>query len=135
MQFLILCLFLAVVSSTFAAPQTPQSVLKSEGYKFVMKDSTGEIYYRPREVKKDDGIVWYSTTRLLTKTTSTGRKHSLVSDYTVMGCKEHKAALLGVHTVPYIGKASYKDLSKKLTEKSFRNFTTLDTKMFKLLCK
>lgn len=107
MKYLILSLFLV---STIAVAKTPQEILREEGFVLVSKESGKEGYYRPKEVKKHDGIVYYSTTIFYT---AGSNKYGLKSNYDAIACKEKKVIRLGIHNVPYIGKSSYTDLTKK----------------------
>ena len=107
MKYLILSLLLV---STITIAKTPQQILKEEGFVFVTKEANKEIYYRPKEVKKHDGIVYYSTTIFYT---AGSNKYGLKSNYDAIACKEKKVVHLGIHNVPYIGKSSYTDLTKK----------------------
>lgn len=107
MKYLILSLFLV---STIVVAKTPQEILREEGFVLVSKESGKDIYYRPKEVKKHDGIVYYSTTIFYT---AGSNKYGLKSNYDAIACKEKKVIRLGIHNVPYIGKSSYTDLTKK----------------------
>ena len=107
MKYLILSLFLV---STIAVAKTPQEILREEGFVLASKESGKEVYYRPKEVKKHDGIVYYSTTIFYT---AGSNKYGLKSNYDAIACKEKKVIRLGIHNVPYIGKSSYPDLTKK----------------------
>ena len=107
MKYLILSLFLV---STIAVAKTPQEILREEGFVLVSKESGKEVYYRPKEVKRNDGIVYYSTTIFYT---AGSNKYGLKSNYDAIACKEKKVVRLGIHSVPYIGKSSYTDLTKK----------------------
>ena len=107
MKYLILSLFLV---STLAVAKTPQEILKEEGFVLFSKESSKDVYYRPKEVKKHDGIVYYSTTIFYT---AGSNKYGLKSNYDAIACKEKKVVRLGIHNVPYIGKSSYTDLTKK----------------------
>lgn len=107
MKYLILSLSLLL--STITVAKTPQDVLREEGYVLVSKESGKEVYYRPKEVKKHDAIA----------------------------CKEKKVIRLGVHNVPYIGKASYTDFTKKgIKETSIKPYqTNTDRVMASKLCR
>ena len=107
MKYLILSLFLV---STISVAKTPQEILREEGFVLVSKESSKDVYYRPKEVKKHDGIVYYSTTIFYT---ADSNKYGLKSNYDAIACKEKKVVRLGIHNVPYIGKSSYTDLTKK----------------------
>ena len=129
MKYLILSLFLV---STIAVAKTPQEILRDEGFVLVSKESGKEVYYRPKEVKKHDGIVYYSTTTFFTNVSN---KYSLESKYVALACKEQKIIWLGIHKVPYIGKSSYKDLTKNgIKDKDIKPLTSLDRKMYSKLC-
>ena len=129
MKYLILSLFLV---STIAVAKTPQEILREEGFVLVSKESGKEVYYRPNEVKKHDGIVYYSTTIFFTNGSN---KYSLESKYVALACKEQKIIWLGIHKVPYIGKSSYKDLTKNgIKDKDIKPLTSLDRKMYSKLC-
>lgn len=129
MKYLILSLFLV---STLAVAKTPQEILKEEGFVLVSKESSKDVYYRPKEVKKHDGIVYYSTTKFFTNGSN---KYSLESNYVALACKEQKIIWLGIHKVPYIGKSSYKDLTKNgIKGKDIKPLTSLDRKMYSKLC-
>lgn len=129
MKYLILSLFLV---STIAVAKTPQEILRKEGFVLVSKESGKEVYYRPKEVKKHDGIVYYSTTIFFTNGSN---KYSLESKYVALSCKEQKIIWLGIHKVPYIGKSSYKDLTKNgIKDKDIKPLTSLDRKMYSKLC-
>lgn len=113
--------------------KTPQEILRQEGFSLVTKESGKEVYYRPKEVKKFDGIVYYSNTTFFT---NGSEKYSLRSDYMALACKERRILKVGVHTVPYIGRSSYKDLTKKgIKDSDFKQLTTLDKRMYAKLCK
>lgn len=127
----LLLLLLLIASNVIA--QTPQQIMKSSGFVFVVKESNKEIYYRPNEVKKHDGIVYYSTTIFLT---SGSGKYSLRSDYMALACKERRILKVGIHNVPYIGKSSYQDLTKRgIKDSDFKQLTVLDKRMHAKLCK
>ena len=129
MKYLILSLFLV---STIVVAKTPQEILRDEGFVLVSKESGKEVYYRPKEVKKHDGIVYYSTTTFFTNVSN---KYSLESKYVALACKEQKIIWLGIHKVPYIGKSSYKDLTKNgIKDKDIKPLTSLDRKMYSKLC-
>lgn len=131
MKYLILSLFLV---STIAVAKTPQEILREEGFVLVSKESGKEVYYRPKEVKKHDGIVYYSTTIFYT---AGSNKYGLKSNYDAIACKEKKVIRLGVHNVPYIGKASYTDFTKKgIKETSIKPYqTNTDRVMASKLCR
>lgn len=129
MKYLILSLFFV---STIAVAKTPQEILREEGFVLVSKESGKEVYYRPKEVKRNDGIVYYSTTIFYTAGSS---KYGLKSNYDAITCKEKKVVRLGIHNVPYIGKSSYKDLTKNgIKGKDIKPLTSLDRKMYSKLC-
>ena len=129
MKYLILSLLLV---STITIAKTPQQILKEEGFVFVTKEANKEIYYRPKEVKHYDGFAYYSTTKFFTNGSN---KYSLESNYVALACKEQKIIWLGIHKVPYIGKSSYKDLTKNgIKDKDIKPLTSLDRKMYSKLC-
>lgn len=129
MKYLILSLFLV---STIVGAKTPQEILRDEGFVLVSKESGKEVYYRPKEVKRNDGIVYYSTTKFFTNGSN---KYSLESNYVALACKEQKIIWLGIHKVPYIGKSSYKNLTNNgIKEKDIKPLTSLDRKMHSKLC-
>lgn len=127
-----LVILLSILFTTTVHAQTPQQILRSEGFVLVTKENGKEIYYRPKEVKKHDGIVYYSTTTFFTNGSN---KYSLESNYVALACKEQKIIWLGIHKVPYIGKSSYKDLTKNgIKDKDIKPLTSLDRKMYSKLC-
>lgn len=127
-----LVIILSILFTTNVEAQTPQQILRSEGFVLVTKENDKEIYYRPNEVKKHDGIVYYSTTKFFTNGSN---KYSLESNYVALACKEQKIIWLGIHKVPYIGKSSYKDLTKNgIKDKDIKPLTSLDRKMHSKLC-
>lgn len=127
-----LVILLSILFTTTVHAQTVQQILKSEGFVLVTKENGKEIYYRPKEVKKHDGIVYYSTTTFFTNGSN---KYSLESKYVALTCKEQKIIWLGIHKVPYIGKSSYKDLTKNgIKDKDIKLLTSLDRKMYSKLC-
>lgn len=127
-----LVIFILLLSTNVIA-KTPQQILKEDGFVFVTKEADKEIYYRPKEVKKYDGIVYYSTTILKT---SGANKYGLRSDYMALGCKEKLVLKTGIHNVPYIGKSSYTDLTKKgVKGTDFKPLSALDKRMHAKLCK
>lgn len=92
-----------------ASAATPDQILQQNGYTFLTTDRNKKIYYRTREVKRrPGGVVWYSTTEVMTN----NGKHGLKSYYTAMLCKEERVVTMGIHTVPFVGKATYKDFTK-----------------------
>lgn len=131
MHIIILCLMVVFISNSTVA-QTPENILKGEGFVLITKESGKDIYYRPKEVKRYDGIVYYSTTTFFTNGSN---KYSLESKYVALACKEQKIIWLGIHKVPYIGKSSYKDLTKNgIKDKDIKPLTSLDRKMYSKLC-
>ena len=130
MKYLILSLFLV---STIAVAKTPQQILKEEGFVFVTKEANKEIYYRPKEVKHYDGFAYYSTTKFFTNGSN---KYSLESNYVALACKEQKIIWLGIHKVPYFGKSSYTDLTKKgIKATDVKPLSKLDTIMYRKVCR
>lgn len=127
---LTLCCLLSSVSFS----KTIDSVLKEEGFKLIMTENGKDIYYRPKEVQKDNGVVYYSTTTFFT---GGENKYGLRSYYEAIGCKEKQIIHLGVHNVPYIGKSSYKDLTRHgIKNSDVKNINSeLDQIMYKKLCK
>ena len=91
MKYLILSLFLV---STIAVAKTPQEILREEGFVLASKESGKEVYYRPKEVKKHDGIVYYSTTIFYT---AGSNKYGLKSNYDAIACKEKKVIRLSIN--------------------------------------
>lgn len=135
MKYFLLALMFVIMSSAFAE-QTPQTILKSEGFVLVTKQNGKEIYYRPKEVSRSDGIAYYSTTIFYTKNINGQLKYSLKSEYKALGCKEKRVFVTGVHTVPYIGKASFKNnVTKSLKDSNFKSLNTLDSIMYSKVCK
>lgn len=128
-----LFIFLSLLVTEAYAFQTPQQIMSSEGFVLVTKDAGRDIYYRPKEVKSGDGFVYYSTTTFFK---SGSNKYGLRSEYMSIACKEKKAIKLGLHVVPYIGKSSYTDYTKKgIKESDFKSLTALDKIMSNKLCK
>ena len=129
MKHLILSLFLV---STIAVAKTPQEILRDEGFVLVSKESGKEIYYRPKEVKHYDGFAYYSTTKFFT---NGKQRYSLESDYVALECNEKKIIKLGIHKVPYFGKSSYTDLTKKgIKATDVKPLSKLDTIMYRKVC-
>lgn len=125
----------AVTTALFAG-QTPQAILKSEGFVLVTKQNGKEIYYRPKEVRRIDGIAYFSNTIFYTSNTNGQTKYSLKSEYKALGCKEKRIFVTGIHTVPYIGKASFKNkVTKSLKDSDFKSLNTLDNLMHSKVCK
>lgn len=126
-------LVLLALLSTHIFAETPQQILKSAGFVFVTKEANKEVYYRPKEVKRHDGIVYYSTTIFFVNGSN---KYSLRSDYMALACKEKRVLKIGVHDVPYVGKASFKNFTTKgIKDSDFKQLTTLDKRMHAKLCK
>lgn len=125
-----------VATSSAFAVQTPQAILKSEGFVLVTKQDGKEIYYRPKEVLRSDGIAYYSNTIFYTKNIDGQTKYSLKSEYKALGCKEKRVFVTGVHTVPYIGKPKFKNnVTKSLKDSDFKSLDRLDTIMHSKVCK
>ena len=130
MKYLILSLCLV---STITIAKTPQQILKEEGFVFVTKEANKEIYYRPKEVKHYDGFAYYSTTQFFI---NSKQKYSLESDYVALDCNEKMIIKLGIHKVPYFGKSSYTDLTKKgIKATDVKPLSKLDTIMYRKVCR
>lgn len=132
MKRLFLLSFLLV--SIFAnAKPTPEDILKQEGFVLLQKDANKNVYYRPKEVKKSDGIVWYSTTTFFK---SSSNRYGLRSEYNALGCNEKQIVKIGLHNVPYIGKPTYVDYTTKKQKLEVRSITSsnIDQKIYRTLC-
>lgn len=115
--------------------KTPKDILVEDGFKFLMNKGSTEIYYRPKDIKRNsDNSVYYSYT-VLSKYNSI--RYSLNTSYNIMFCKEEKNLLMGIHTVPFIGKVIYKDLTKDgIKATDIKNIQSdIEKRLFKLLCK
>ena len=131
MQIVLIALLVLFTTATFA--QSPESILRGEGFSLITHEDSKDIYYRPREVKRKDGLVYYSTTVFFRNGTN---KYSLESKYVALACKEKKIVLLGIHKVPYIGKSSYKDFTTKgIKSTDIKPLSPLDKRMHLKLCK
>lgn len=115
-----------------AFSKTPQQILKEEGYSLLSKINGKEVYYRPKEVKRANGFVYYSTTTFYT---SGVKKYSLESNYKAIACKEKKVVHLGIHKVPYVGKSSYTDLTTKgIKSSDIKSITGIDQQVKAKVC-
>ena len=130
-----LLIILILLSTNLYAEQSPQQILKSSGFVLVVRENGKEIYYRPKEVQRFNGIVYYSTTIFFTKPVNGMTKYSMRSDYMALACKERKVLKTGIHTVPYIGSSSYQDLLKQgVKDSSFKTLNSLDKTMYSKVC-
>lgn len=128
-----LIILLSILFVTSVQAETPQQILKSEGFVLVTKEADKEIYYRPKEVKHYDGFAYYSTTKFFI---NGKQKYSLESDYVALECNEKKIIKLGIHKVPYFGKSSYTDLTKKgIKATDVKPLSKLDTIMYRKVCR
>lgn len=128
----VILLLLLLLTGQASSAKTPQQVLKEEGYHLLSKINGKEVYYRPKEVKRANGFVYYSTTTFYT---NGAKKYALESNYKALACKEKKVIHLSVHKVPYVGKSSYTDLTKKgIKSSDIKSITGIDQQVKAKVC-